>query len=272
MSSVSIVLVSLAVAACIWLVYRYTLIISAPKGVPILMYHKVADRNPDADPYKLTISVPRLRRQFEYMSQNGYTPISFADLRDFASGKTTLPDKPVIITFDDGYADTYELAYPLLREFHFKATIFLPVAYIGGENSWDGQHDRLMDYETIRRISGHLVEFGLHSYKHENFQHKSANEIEADLLKCFEVLEKEKCPFVPVFAYPYGRMPKDSNTRQQMKEIFKKNKIDFAVRIGSRINSFPLRDPYELKRTGTSSKDTFYQFKIKLARGRWKLF
>src|SRR5882724_7877867 len=272
MSSVSILLAVLAVATCIWFVYRYTLIIPAPQGVPILMYHKVAERHPAADPYKLTVSVPTLRHQFEYMAQKGYTPISFGDLQESISGNARLPEKPVIITFDDGYADTYDLAYPLLREFHFKATIFLPVAYIGGENSWDHEHDRIMDYETIKRISGHLVEFGIHSYNHENFEFKSANEIEADLRKCVEVLQKENCPFVRVFAYPFGRLPRDSKTRKAMKEIFKQNKIDFAVRIGSRINSFPLKDPYELKRTGISSSDTFYEFKIKLDRGRWKLF
>ena len=272
MSSVSIVFASLTVAACIWLVYRYTLIIPALKGVPILMYHKVAERNPEVDPYKLTVSVRNLRRQFEYLSQKGYTPISFADLRDFTSGKSALPNKPVIITFDDGYADTYELIYPLLRNFHFKATIFLPVAYIGGENSWDHEHDRIMDYETIKGISRDLVEFGLHSYKHENFEFKSAEEIETDLLQCLDNLEKENCQFTRVFAYPYGRMPRDTKTRKAMKEIFKQHKIDFAVRIGSRINSFPFKDPYELKRTGISSTDTFYVFKIKLARGRWKLF
>ena len=268
MSSVSILIAALAVAACIWLVYRYTLIIPALSGLPILMYHKVAERKPEVDLYRLTVSVPDLRRQFEFMTRNGYTPISFEDLRD----PNNLPDKPVIITFDDAYADTCELAYPLLREFNFKATVFLPVAYIGGENSWDHEHDRIVDFETIKKISGHLVEFGLHSYHHENFEFKSAKEIETDLTRCLEVLEKENCPFIRAFAYPFGRLPRDTKTRKAMKDIFKQNKIDFAVRIGSRINSFPLKDPYELKRTGISSADTFYEFKIKLARGRWKLF
>ena len=129
-----------------------------------------------------------------------------------------------------------------------------------------------MNYETIKKISGDLIEFGLHSNSHQNYELKSPAEIETDVSECIAALEKEGCRFTRTFAYPYGRMPKSSKTRDSMKQIFKNYNIDFAVRIGSRVNKLPVRNPYELKRIGISSLDSFFEFKIKLARGSVKLF
>src|SRR5215471_12882658 len=152
-----IYLTILPMLALLWYVYRYSFLIPAATGLPILMYHKVSDNGEAID--QLTVSLSSLRRQFEYIKGKGYTPISFADLRAFNSGKSTLPAKPLIITFDDGYQSTYDLARPLLQKFNFKATVFLPVAYIGRNNAWDGGKDAIMDTETIRSASGSLIEF-----------------------------------------------------------------------------------------------------------------
>jgi peptidoglycan/xylan/chitin deacetylase (PgdA/CDA1 family) len=261
-----------------WLVYRYSLFVPAGKGLPILLYHKVSPHHNDG----LTISVDRLDRQLAYIKASGYTPISFADLKDSLEGRKRLPAKPILITFDDGYLSTYELAYPLLRQHDVRATIFLPVAFIGGVNGWDGGSDPLMSYEVLRLISSNprrgdpmgegLIEFGLHSYRHENYERYSAAQIEADLSGCISVLERNNCPFTRVFAYPYGRMPKDTNVNQAMRGSFRRHRIDFAVRIGSRINALPPKDVYELKRSVVNGTNSFWEFKTKLRKGRVKLF
>ncbi len=259
------------VLVLLWFVYRYSFLVPVSDGLPILMYHKVSNgdlNNCD----ELTVPLSFLRSQFEYIRGRGYTPISFADLREFNAGKKTLPREPLIITFDDGYQSTYELAYPLLKEFNFKATVFLPVGYIGGTNRWDGGKETLMDRETIRKVSGPLIEFGLHSYDHKNYATMTAEEIEKDLAQSMELLHTNDIPYVKTFAYPYGKIPKDKNKRKAMIDVFKRYKIDFALRIGSRLNPFPLNDVYELKRTGISGTDTFNEFKIKLAKGRVRLF
>jgi len=258
------------ILALLWYVYRYSFLVPAAAGLPILMYHKVSDNGEAID--QLTVSLSALRRQFEYIQGKGYTPISFADLRAFNSGKSTLPSKPLIITFDDGYQSIYELARPLLQKFNFKATVFLPVAFIGANDRWNGASDAIMDSETIRKASGSLLEFGLHSFSHTNYANMSAEEIELDLTQSMEVLKTENIPYTRALAYPYGRMPKEKQKRKAMTDIFRRHNIDFALRIGSRINSFPLNDVYELKRTGISGTDSFQEFKIKLAKGRVRLF
>jgi peptidoglycan/xylan/chitin deacetylase (PgdA/CDA1 family) len=262
----------------LWLIYRYSLFIPAGKGLRILLYHKVSPHQNDG----LTISADRLDRQLAYIKSSGYTPISFADLKNSLEGQQRLPAKPILITFDDGYLSTYELAYPLLRKHDVKATIFLPVGFIGGVNGWDAGSDPLMSYEVLRLISnelsgdeltgGGLIEFGLHSYRHENYQRYSAAQIEADLSECISALQKNNCPFMGVFAYPYGKMPKDANVNRAMRDSFRRHHIDFAVRIGSRINTLPPKDVYEMKRSAVSGTDSFWEFKTKLHKGRVKLF
>ena len=165
-----------------------------------------------------------------------------------------------------------ELAYPLLLKHEVKATIFLPVAYVGGVNQWDGGAEPLMPYEVLLKVAGRFIEFGLHSYRHENYERYTAVQMEADVSKCVSILTENGCPFSRVFAYPYGRVPKGQNISRAMRDCFQRHRIDLAVRIGSRINVFPLKDVYELKRSAVRGTDSFWEFKIKLKKGRAKLF
>jgi peptidoglycan/xylan/chitin deacetylase (PgdA/CDA1 family) len=262
----------------LWLVYRYSLFIPAPSGLPILLYHKVSLDQNDA----LTISADHLDRQLAYIDSNGYTPISFAELKAALDGLRTLPAKPVIVTFDDGYVSTYELAYPLLVKHDVKATIFLPTAFIGGNAGWSGGSEPLMSYEMIRqlaanppagnKLAGNLIEFALHGHRHESYERYSAAQIESDLSQCLHTLDASGCAFSRVFAYPYGRMPRGPSANRTMREFFRRNKIYFAARIGSRINALPPRDVYELKRTAVRGTDSFWEFRTKLRKGRIKLF
>jgi peptidoglycan/xylan/chitin deacetylase (PgdA/CDA1 family) len=252
----------------LWLAYRYSLFIPATNGLPILLYHKVSLDHNDS----LTISTDRLDRQLRYIKSSGYVPISFLDLKEALAGRRLLPAKPVIITFDDGYLSTYELAYPLLLKHEVKATIFLPVAYIGGVNQWDGGTEPLMPYETLLKVGGRFIEFGLHSYRHANYERYTTAQIEADVAECVSILTRNGCPFSGVFAYPYGRVPREQSINHAMRDCFQRHRIDFAVRIGSRVNVLPPKDVYELKRSAVRGTDSFGEFKIKLKKGRAKLF
>jgi peptidoglycan/xylan/chitin deacetylase (PgdA/CDA1 family) len=249
------------------LVHRYSLFIPAPHGLPILLYHKISrDRND-----RPTISVDRLDRQLAYIKSN-YTPVSFQDLKESLAGRHPMPAKSVLVTFDDGYLSMYELAFPLLLKHQVKATIFLPTGFIGGTDGWNGAKDPLMSYDLIRKMAGMLIEVGLHSYSHQNYGAYSAEQVETDVNRCVRELESSSCPFTRVVAYPYGQMPTCDRASQAMRESFRRHGIDFALRIGSRINPLPPKDPYALKRTGVNGTDSFGEFKIKLQKGRVKLF
>ena len=250
------------------LVYRYSLFVPARQGLPILLYHKVSPLEND----RLTISADRLDRQLAFIKDRNYTPISFSELSDALNRGHDLPAKPILVTFDDAYLKTIQLVHPLLLKHQVKATIFLPVGFIGGVNQWDGANEPLMSYQDIQEIAGGLIEFGLHSYRHENYEHYSAAQIEEDVTACVRALEEQGCPFTRVFAYPYGRMPAEQSVNQAMRNCFRQHGIEFALRIGSRINRLPPKDPYELKRIAIRGSDSFWTFKTKLRKGRVKLF
>jgi peptidoglycan/xylan/chitin deacetylase (PgdA/CDA1 family) len=253
----------------LWLVYRYGFLIPTPEGLPILLYHKLSATESDA----LTISVEGLDRQLAYIASNGYTAISFAELKESLDGGRALPAKPIIVTFDDGYLSTCELAYPILAKHNTKATVFLPTAFIGGVARWAGASEPLMSCEIIRELAEtKLIEFGMHSHGHESYENYSAAQVEDDLSQCLHALEESGCRFTRVFAYPYGRMPKDAGAVHAMRDFFRRHEIAFAARIGSRINRLPLKDVYELKRTAIRGTDSFREFKTKLHKGRIKLF
>src|SRR5258708_7495752 len=95
------------------------------KGIPTLMYHKIGDYPKGSQLKKLWVTTADFRRQLEYLKAHGYTAVTFTELRDAELGRAPMPENPVLITFDDGYANNYELAFPLLKEFGLKGNIFL---------------------------------------------------------------------------------------------------------------------------------------------------
>jgi hypothetical protein len=97
--------------------------------------------------------------------------------------------------------------------------------------------------------------------------------MEQDLNLCIETLGYHNIPFVRALAYPYGGFPKkDPQLKAKMKEIFRASRLQFALRIGNRINRWPIKDPYEVKRIDIKGTDSFYTFTTKLRKGRRKLF
>ena len=101
----------------------------APKSVnlPVLMYHHIDDSG-GAD---ATISEAGFRRQMDVLRDNGYTPVRLDELLSFADGTGDLPEKPVCITFDDGYMSTYQRAFPILGEYGFPGIVFVIGCSVG---------------------------------------------------------------------------------------------------------------------------------------------
>ena len=96
-------------------------------GVPVLNYHQINDR----DENSLTIRTDQFEAEIKYLADNGYHTITPAELLAAWDGERALPEKPVIITFDDGYADNYKNAYPILQKYGLKGTIFVVSDFLG---------------------------------------------------------------------------------------------------------------------------------------------
>ena len=104
-------------------------------GVPILVYHRVND----TDDNPQTLKVADFEAQIKFLIDNGYKVIMPDDLLDAWEKGKPLPDKPVLITFDDGHADIYENVFPILQKYNIRATVFIVTDHIGMKDylNWD---------------------------------------------------------------------------------------------------------------------------------------
>lgn len=168
----------------------------------ILMYHHFVPDGTECNPWTLTTS--RFREDLQWLADHGYTTVLPSEL---ASGME-LPEKAVMITFDDGYSSNYTLAFPLLKEFQAKATISLITSHVGSSFTWEMCREMLQ--------SG-LVEFGSHTHTaHNTYSHgimrlpdetqeSYETRIFPDIQTSIELIERNLNTEVLLFAYPYGR-------------------------------------------------------------------
>jgi len=230
------------------------------------MYHKVADDRPDG----LTVTAEMLDFQLSYLAEKGYETISFLDLKESIETGKELPKRPVIITFDDAYENFMTHAIPILKQLKMKATLFVPVAFMGKTNLWDRGSEKILTAEELKRIQDDgSIEIGIHSFLHRSYAELALEDMKEDLENCFNTMEFHHIKTSRVLAYPYGGYPKkDPELKRQMKELFAAIQLWFAVRIGNRINPLLIKDRYEVKRIDIKGTDSFRTFRIKLARGR----
>jgi peptidoglycan/xylan/chitin deacetylase (PgdA/CDA1 family) len=177
------------------------------RSLPVLMYHHIGPLKPGTYA-ELTVSPARFAQQLQWLQRFGYTTISAAQWQEWRTGNGTLPAKPVILTFDDAYAETAEYAFPLLERFGFRGTTFVVTDEIGGTNSWDERigsaTHQLMSAEAIRHWAARGFEFGAHCLSHPSLPACNDDEARRQIALGKPVLAALTGQDVSIFAYPYG--------------------------------------------------------------------
>ncbi|MCW1964561.1 polysaccharide deacetylase family protein [Chryseobacterium viscerum] len=250
-------LIPVVLAVFIVIYFRLYLFAFPKNRLVILMYHQVEKESHE----DLTVSVKNLEEQFSYLSRKKYTSRFFSEL-------TASTKKNIIITFDDGYRNNLEYLPSLLKKYNLKATIFIPTGFI--EKGY--KNYPMMSFDEIRSLDRNYFEIALHTHVHENLKDRSLDLIEKDLEKNMSILDAQNIAYSKVLAYPYGKYPNKEEEKSAFFSILRKIGIDFAVRIGNRVNYFPTQHPYELCRVDIKGKDSIIKFKLKLIFGRLKLF
>ncbi len=231
--------------------------------LPVLMFHQIAPAGTRAS--GLTIDVDRLKSHFEYLKDEGYCPIHFKDL----SLMHELPQKPVIITFDDVYVNQLDLGYPLLQNFGFKACFYIPFKYVGGVNAWDQGKERIMSIDDLKSIDQATIELGFHSFAHGRFDQMSLEEIRVDFILCSDFIRSNQLDVSPVIAYPYGKFPRKGEANVHFINLLKEFNISYGLRIGNRLNKLPLKNTFEIQRIDIRGEFTDWDFRRKLRYGRF---
>jgi peptidoglycan/xylan/chitin deacetylase (PgdA/CDA1 family) len=167
----------------------------------ILRYSRIAAEGLDA------LSPEIFEKQLESLKNNGYYTASWESLQSAKLAKTYLPGKAVLLTFDGGYCDFFEYAFPLLKRFDFTATVFLVAESVGKTNSWEkanSEEVRLMGWPEIRQLRDAGIEFGSMSATYQPLTGLSPTEIVREGAKSRAILERGLGKSVKCFAYPYG--------------------------------------------------------------------
>ena len=240
-------LLSLLVLAVI---AAFVLMHSAP-GVPVLNYHQVEDK--DGNP--LTLWQDQFEAQMAYLAAEGYTTITIDEMMDAHEHGTPLPEKPVVITFDDGYADNYEYAYPILKKYGFKATIFLIYDFTNTYPNY-----LTWDQISEMKASG-LIRFESHTMTHANLAElASADELRHEIADSHDLLSEKLGYDMQYIAYPGGRV------NPQIEEITRAAgyRGGFTVHYGL---STPSEGAYQMDRIPIfgANMHTLTRFKLRLA-------
>ncbi len=169
--------------------------------VPILMYHHIGDPPPGADAVRrdLSVSLARFEAQLRYLKREGYRSITLQDLALYLTVGKPLPPKPIILTFDDGYADAYTQAFPLLQDHGFVGTFFLTTMYI------DNHDPEFLSWAQVEEMYAAGMRFEPHSYDHPDLRNRGFQFLVFQILgpkQAIEARTGEPCRF---FAYPSGR-------------------------------------------------------------------
>ncbi|WP_339002167.1 polysaccharide deacetylase family protein [Fusobacterium animalis] len=230
--------------------------------IPVIMYHRVINNPENEGVYGTYIYEDMFKKHLQYLKDKNYTVITFKDLDKIGWRNRFEKDKKYIfITFDDGYKDNYELAFPILKEFGFKATIFL----MGSStyNEWDvkagGEKEfPLMSVEMIKEMQDYGIEFGAHTFNHPKLNTLSNEEIEHQIVDVKKPLEEKIGKEIITFAYPYGIL------NDYAKEMAKKAGYTFALATDS--GSVCLSDDlYQIRRIAIFPNTNLFSFKRKIA-------
>ncbi|MCR4301155.1 MAG: polysaccharide deacetylase family protein [Sulfuricaulis sp.] len=241
-------------------------------GVPVLTYHDIAETQ-GADVYAVT---PKdFRRHLQYLRDQNYVPISLQRLIHARDGKASLPDKPVLLTFDDGLESYVKVALPLMREFGYPSVLAIVTSWVDGRAVAKPYQGRLLDWDDLRKLkSESLVEIISHSdnlhrgirsnlqgntapagitrlYFEKAERHESETEyrerVRADLALSRERMVAELGRAPVAIAWPFGR--------------FNQTLIEEAERLGMRYHLTLEDSPSTLETLPQINRGTFYKYR-----------
>lgn len=199
-------------------------------NIKVFMYHRIVRCDYDGGD-RYAVSEDNFRKQLKILDVLNFTPITFEDYQLYLEDKLTLPRKPVILTFNNGYRNTYEVAIPILREFDMKAVIYAT----GNRNLsyafWEQENEKetlpLMTDDQLIEVHKEGFEIGAHSMTHPSLPMLSGEEQVKEIIGSKESLEQLLGEEVLSFAYPYGSF------NDETYEITKKAGFRFACGIHS---------------------------------------
>jgi len=238
----------------------------------ILMYHMIK-KHTHGKFRGLRVAPEMFERQIRYLKENGWY---FATMSELANRKTRLPEKTVVITFDDGYEDNYTHAFPILKKYQAKATLYIVVDR--HEREWSGnrkiknrtgelmREPKLSDGQIREMARSGLFEIGSHTLTHPNLPTLSLEEKRKEICHSKKIIEEYFYIRCNAFCYPFGLFDERDVT------LVEKAGYTSATTTQQGIEELAHADMLRLRRITVSGKDNFFAFKMKLRTGKRGVF
>lgn len=181
---------------------------SAKPYISILMYHQVGNFENITRLKANYCHVDSFRKQMHFLRRWGYHVISLTDAIRGLKGEIDLPNHSVVITFDDGYENFYDHAYPILKELELPSTVYAVAGMVGKPSDWLYEDDiepaPLMTLEQMLEVQMHGVDFGSHAIDHPRLSKLSQTEMNRQVVESKAMLEELLQKPVHHICYPYG--------------------------------------------------------------------
>lgn len=239
--------------------------------IPILMYHSVSYQSSGiGHPYFELNTVPEVfDLQMSFLRDLGYRVIGLGEVVSLVSGlrgdDEISGEKYAVVTFDDGFRNIHDTAYPILAKYGFSATAFLPTKYMGcPRRVFDGRD--CLTWDEVRFLSDAGMEFGSHSVTHDLLIRMDPERIERELIQSKHEIEHETGKGVNYFSYPY-RYPEQNREFVHLLERLLA-RTGYRAAVSTRIGTVKRGDAiYSLKRIPVNSNDDPRMFQAKLEGG-----
>lgn len=176
--------------------------------IPILMYHSISNSvNPRFREF--AVSPAQFDKQMSYLFQHRYTPVTVTQLATLIRfGTLCVEDRPIVLTFDDGYADFYTHALPILKKYRFTATLYVTAGFVGSTSKWlqrEGEANHpMLNWDQLTELASTGVECAAHSLTHVQLDRVSSAVACDEVVRSKRILEEHLPQPVSSFAYPYG--------------------------------------------------------------------
>ena len=226
-------------------------------SLPVLLYHRIVNKQSVIGKHKIYVQEKDFEKQMLYLKNNGYQTITFFDLQQQPSMDLY---KKVILTFDDGYKDNFELMFPILKKYGFKAVIYLVTKI--NYNSWGVSEGEpridMMTPQQIKELSDHGIEMGGHTQRHKDLLKCTAEERVQEIKGSKEDVEHLINKQVISFAYPFGGINND------IKKAAQEAGYAYAVSTNTGPKEFG-KDFFQIRRIEITPKTTLSSFKNKVS-------
>ncbi len=175
------------------------------KPIPILMYHSCKENYP-VENSSLYVTPEAFEQQIIDILEMGYTFVNFYEVLDYMNGTGTLPEKPIILTFDDGYLDNYVNVYPILQKYNAKATIFVVTSALNDEDvEYNEDEIQYMTWkQAIEMQNSGLVNIESHTHNHYNLMNLTESEVYDELILSKNMINSKMGKDTFIISLPFG--------------------------------------------------------------------